>query len=84
MMNPEEGAAHAARRAEEKYEDMPSVVMHGQLIGKCPDCEEKFNYGSPSDGVDNLDPCPECGSMHWRKWGYRYKGEEYHRDETPR
>lgn len=81
MFDPAADAARAAREAEKKLEDMPPAVLHGQSIGECPDCGTYFDYGNPGQ-PGNLDPCPACGSRDWYKWGYRYNGDEYRRDEA--
>ncbi|MFB6071126.1 MAG: hypothetical protein ABEJ76_08895 [Halanaeroarchaeum sp.] len=74
-------AAAAARRAERMFGDMPNAVKAGQPIGECPDCGSRFDYRGDTDR-QNLDPCPECASQNWHKWGYRFHGEEIRRDEA--
>lgn len=60
-------AAAAARNADE----VPSVVLKSVSLGHCQDCDTMFEYGKPNGGIQNLSPCPECGSENWMKWGYR-------------
>lgn len=56
---------------------VPEAVIEATLLGECDVCEARFVYGDPDSGRGNLDPCPECGSQSWSKWGYRYPdGEE--------
>lgn len=64
------GAAAAAKDADE----VPDYVLHGTPIGHCHACDTRFLYRG-NTGIDNLDPCPQCGSLDWRKWGYRVDGE---------
>lgn len=75
-------AAHAARRAERRLEEVPNTVLNGHRIGECADCGERFEYGGVGDDVQNLDPCPGCGNRRWHKWGYRYGDREVRRDEA--
>jgi len=79
--DPANEAAAAARRAERRLRNTPNAVLGGQPIGECP-CGGRFDYGTPSADVENLDPCPGCGSREWYKWGYRYNGEEIRRDQA--
>lgn len=74
-MNPEEEAAAAARRAEKRFQDMPPAKLYGTPIGECNDCGERFDYRGETDR-QNLDPCPNCGSQNWEKWGYDYDGRK--------
>lgn len=65
-------AAAAARNAD----DIPDHVLEGTPLGCCHNCLNRFEYGDPN-GQRNTDPCPECGSQNWKKWGYRMPdGEE--------
>lgn len=72
---PETDASEAVRRANRQTEKIPNVVLGGQPIGKCSACGSRFDYGRGTDTI-GLDPCPECGSRDWHKWGYRYAGDE--------
>lgn len=63
---PAADAAAAARNAD----DVPRVVLVGTRVGECNDCGENFAYGDPEHDVQNLSPCPSCGSRNWYKWGY--------------
>lgn len=71
-------AAAAVRRA-------PSLSHEenlGHRLGFCPECDEKFLYGEPGDDVQNLDPCPNCDSRGWEKWGVRMPlGKEIHHSD---
>jgi hypothetical protein len=80
--DPAEAAANAARAAERRLRQVPDIVLGGQSIGECPDCGARFDYGTPATDIRNLDLCPDCGSIEWYKWGYRYDGEEIRRDEA--
>lgn len=82
MVDPANEAAAAAREAKRRNADIPNTVMAGRAIGECPDCGERFDYGSPTTDVSNLDPCPSCGARDWHKWGYRYNGQEIRRDKA--
>lgn len=83
MDNPAQEAAAAARRAKKQNEVIPNTVRGGQPIGECPDCGTRFDYGSHAgDAPSNMDPCPNCGSRDWYKWGYRHHGEEIRRDKA--
>ncbi|MFW5905384.1 MAG: hypothetical protein ACOCUO_00890 [archaeon] len=68
----EVGAAAAARNAT----PVPDIVLKGQRLGICDDCGSKFEYGIQSTGIGAFDPCPDCGSFEWSKWGYRFEGED--------
>lgn len=77
MFDPESEAAAAARNAE----SVPKVVLNGTPLGECDDCGKRFRYRGDTD-IQNLDPCPGCGSQNWTKWGYRYDGDDIPADEV--
>lgn len=76
--DPDAAAAAAARDAT----PLPDEIIEGRPLGECPDCGARFDYMYPS-GVGNLEPCPECGSHDWQRWGVRMPdGEEIPSDEV--
>ena len=67
----EYAAAAAARDAD----PLPQYMVEGTPLGHCRACEARFEYRGNTD-IGNLDPCPACGSLDWRKWGYRIAGDD--------
>jgi hypothetical protein len=57
-------AAAAARDADR----VNTAIVISDPVGECPDCDARFVYGTADQR--QLDPCPECGSHDWTKWGY--------------
>ena len=68
------GAIAAAQDAD----PVPEIVLTGTVLGECRDCGARFPYQHPHE-TSNLDPCPECRSWDWFKWGYRTQNG----DEVP-
>lgn len=66
---------YAAAAAARDADPLPDYVIEGVPLGHCRTCDSRFEYGGDT-GVQNLDPCPQCGSLDWRKWGYRIDGED--------
>lgn len=60
-------AAAAVRNAD----DVPEEVLKGTPLGKCPDCDTKFEYNTAETHVTSMSPCPGCGSHQWQKYGHR-------------
>lgn len=64
--DPCQSAAAAAARVP----DLPDYKIEGDLLGECRDCGNQFRYATPKTGIHNLDPCPDCGSDNWYKYGH--------------
>lgn len=73
-MNDYSDAEYQAAAAVRNADDVPSVVLESVPLGFCRHCGTMFEYGKPNGGIQNLSPCPECGSDEWVKWGYRTEG----------
>lgn len=72
---------YQAAAAAKGVESAPDVVFEGTPLGECYDCGAEFDYGAGTDH-ENFDPCPDCGSQNWGKWGYRHDGEEIPREDV--